>query len=71
MRDLLNQADEMMAKDAYVLPLFQKPTFIAVYSDFVNIRHQPDAARVSTYNIQDWAPQGSREVTSVDQRCTT
>ena len=40
-RDLLNQADELMAKDAYVLPLFQKPAFIAVYTQVLNVRNNP------------------------------
>jgi peptide/nickel transport system substrate-binding protein len=53
MRDLFNQAGEIMAKEAYVLPLFQKPTFIAVYSQFLNIRNNPNVSGV-TYNIQEW-----------------
>jgi peptide/nickel transport system substrate-binding protein len=54
MRDLFNQADEIMAKEANVLPLYQKPVFIAVYSDYVFIRNNP-TAEGQTYNIDEWA----------------
>jgi peptide/nickel transport system substrate-binding protein len=53
MRDLLNQSDELMAKEAYVLPLYQKPVFLAVYSDFINVRNNPTNAG-PTYNIEEW-----------------
>jgi peptide/nickel transport system substrate-binding protein len=53
MRDLFNQADEIMSKEAYVLPLFQKPTFLAVYSQFLFIRNNPNNSTIS-YNIQEW-----------------
>jgi glutathione transport system substrate-binding protein len=52
-RDLLNQADEIMSKEAYVLPLYQKPVFLAVYSDYVNIRNNATSAG-PVYNIQEW-----------------
>jgi peptide/nickel transport system substrate-binding protein len=52
-RDLFNQAGELMAKDAYVLPLFQKPAMIAVYSQFLNVRNNPNNSG-TTYNIQEW-----------------
>jgi peptide/nickel transport system substrate-binding protein len=52
-RDLLNQADEIMAKEAYVLPLYQKPVFVALYSDYINIRNNPTNAG-ATYNIEEW-----------------
>jgi peptide/nickel transport system substrate-binding protein len=54
LRDSFNQADEIMSKDAYVLPLYQKPVFIAVYSDYVYIRNNP-TAEGQTYNIDEWA----------------
>jgi peptide/nickel transport system substrate-binding protein len=54
MRDLFNQADEIMSKEAYVLPLYQKPVFIAVYSDYVFIRNNP-TAEGQTYNMEEWA----------------
>lgn len=53
MRDMFNQAGELMAKDAYVLPLFQKPTFLASYSQFLFIRNNPQNSGI-TYNIQEW-----------------
>jgi peptide/nickel transport system substrate-binding protein len=52
-RDLLNQADEIMSKEAYVLPLYQKPVFIAVYSDYINIRNNATLQGPS-YNIGEW-----------------
>jgi peptide/nickel transport system substrate-binding protein len=56
--DELNQADQMMANDAYVLPLFQKPTFLAVYSNIANIRD--DATQTGPpYNIQEWGIRAS------------
>jgi peptide/nickel transport system substrate-binding protein len=54
MLDLFNQADEIMAKDANVLPLYQKPVFIAVYADYVNVRNNP-TAQGQTYNMEEWA----------------
>jgi peptide/nickel transport system substrate-binding protein len=51
--DELNQADQIMANDAFVLPLFAKPTFLAVYSQFANIRD--NATNVGPpYNVQEW-----------------
>jgi peptide/nickel transport system substrate-binding protein len=52
-RELLNQADEIMSKEAYVLPLYQKPVFLAVYSDYINIRNNPTNAGPA-YNIEQW-----------------
>ncbi|OIJ95992.1 ABC transporter family substrate-binding protein [Streptomyces colonosanans] len=50
---LLNQADALMAKDAYVLPLYQKPTFLAVQTRWVNMRD--NATNVGPpYNIAEW-----------------
>jgi len=51
--DLLNQADTLMAADASVLPLFQKPVFLAVSNKFVNIRNNANSSGPA-YNIQDW-----------------
>jgi peptide/nickel transport system substrate-binding protein len=51
--DLINQGNEIMAKEAYVLPIAQKPTLTFTYSDYVNIRD--NATQWSpTYNIQEW-----------------
>lgn len=50
---LLNQADSLMVQDAYVLPLYQKPTFLAVQSRFVNMRD--NATNVGPpYNTAEW-----------------
>ena len=50
---LLNEADALMVKDAYVLPLYQKPTFLAVQSRFVNMRD--NATNVGPpYNTAEW-----------------
>ncbi|MGC9666818.1 ABC transporter family substrate-binding protein [Planosporangium sp. 12N6] len=56
--DYLNQADQIMANDYYVLPLFQKPTFLAVYSQYANIRD--NATNVGPpYNTQEWGLRAS------------
>jgi peptide/nickel transport system substrate-binding protein len=56
--DLLNQADELMSKDAYVLPITQKPTLTATYQNWVNIRD--NASQWSpTYNLQEWGQKAS------------
>ncbi|MER6979539.1 ABC transporter family substrate-binding protein [Streptomyces carpinensis] len=50
---LLNQADKIMVDDAYVLPLYQKPTFLAVQTRFVNMRD--NATNVGPpYNTAEW-----------------
>ncbi|MBK3576320.1 ABC transporter family substrate-binding protein [Streptomyces sp. MBT65] len=50
---LLNQADQLMVNDAYVLPLYQKPTFLAVQTRFVNMRN--NATNVGpAYNTGEW-----------------
>ena len=50
---LLNQADKIMVNDAYVLPLYQKPTFLAVQTRFVNMRD--NATNVGPpYNTVQW-----------------
>jgi peptide/nickel transport system substrate-binding protein len=51
--DDLNQADSIMSADAYVLPLFQKPTYLAVYSNMVNIRDNATSVG-PPYNVQEW-----------------
>jgi len=50
---LMNQADVLLTKDAYVLPLFQKPTFLAAYSNIVNIRDNATSVG-PPYNVQAW-----------------
>ncbi|GIH14726.1 ABC transporter family substrate-binding protein [Rugosimonospora africana] len=49
----LNQADQIMSNDAYVLPLFEKPTFLAVYSNMANIRDNATSVG-PPYNVQEW-----------------
>jgi peptide/nickel transport system substrate-binding protein len=50
---LLNQADSIMVNDAYVLPLYQKPTFLAVQDRFANMRD--NATNVGPpYNTAVW-----------------
>jgi peptide/nickel transport system substrate-binding protein len=56
--DLLNQADEIMSKEAYVLPLTQKPTYTFTYSDYVNIRDNP-TQWTYVYNLQEWGLKAS------------
>jgi peptide/nickel transport system substrate-binding protein len=51
--ELLNQANELMAQDYYVLPLFQRPTYIVVRSDYRNIRDNATSTG-PTYNMQEW-----------------
>lgn len=50
---LLNEANALMSEAHYVLPLFQKPTFLAVYDEFANIRDNATAQGPS-YNIGQW-----------------
>lgn len=51
--DLINQANQMMAEDAYVLPLFQRETFLAVGKQFTNIRPNP-TNHGPVYNVGLW-----------------
>lgn len=51
--DLLNQANALMAKDYYVLPLFQRANFQVAKADYVNIR--PNATSTGpSYNTEEW-----------------
>jgi peptide/nickel transport system substrate-binding protein len=47
-----------MANDYYVLPLFQKPTFLAVYSQFANIRDNATSSSPG-YNVEEWGLRAS------------
>ncbi|WP_432831502.1 ABC transporter family substrate-binding protein [Dactylosporangium sp. CA-092794] len=51
--DSLNQADDLLTKDAYVLPLMQRPTLTFTYQEYANIRDNPSLWG-PTYNIQEW-----------------
>ena len=53
-RETLNQADRRMTKDAYVLPLYQKPTFIALYDNVANVRDD-SSLDGPPYNVTQWA----------------
>jgi len=55
-----NAADQLMSQDAYVLPLYQKPVFIAVSNQFVNIRNNPTSAGPA-YNMQQWGERASAQ----------
>jgi len=50
---LLNKADQQVSKDAYTLPLYQKPTLIAFYPNLVNVRNNATLMG-PTYNIGQW-----------------
>lgn len=50
---LMNQADVLLTKDAYELPLYQKPTFLAAYNNVVNIRDNATSSGPPV-NVQDW-----------------
>ena len=49
----VNKADAQISKDAYTLPLYQKPTLIAFYPNVVNVRDNATTMG-PTYNIRDW-----------------
>lgn len=49
----LNRADEIMAEDAYVLPLYQKPTLIAIRNNLGNIRNN-SSLDGPFYNMSEW-----------------
>jgi peptide/nickel transport system substrate-binding protein len=57
-QDKLNQADKLITADAYVLPLYQKPTFLAAYNDIVNIRDNATSSGPPV-NVQDWGIKAS------------
>jgi len=52
-RDSLNKADELLWQDAYNLPLYQKPVFMAVYKNFKNMRPNSGAAGFGI-NMREW-----------------
>ncbi len=49
----LNEAGRIMAEDAYVLPLYQKPTFVAVRDNVGNVRNN-SSLDGPTYNVEQW-----------------
>jgi peptide/nickel transport system substrate-binding protein len=51
--DLMNQADELMAEDMPILPMYQKPTFLA-YDQTVQNMIDNATQFGPTWNAQDW-----------------
>ncbi|MBB4688521.1 ABC transporter family substrate-binding protein [Amycolatopsis jiangsuensis] len=51
--DLLNQADQQLSEDAYVLPLYQKPTFLAASDKIGNLRNN-STLDGPVYNMSEW-----------------
>jgi peptide/nickel transport system substrate-binding protein len=52
-RQQLNEAGRLLAEDSYVLPLYQKPTFIAVQDSVANARNN-SSLDGPTYNTEEW-----------------
>ena len=52
-KETLNAADQRLTKDAYVLPLYQKPTFIALYDNIANVRDN-SSLDAPPYNVAQW-----------------
>ncbi|HKR52039.1 MAG TPA: ABC transporter family substrate-binding protein [Pseudonocardiaceae bacterium] len=52
-KEMLNQADRLLTRDAYVLPLYQKPTFIALYDTIANVRNN-SSLDAPPYNVAEW-----------------
>ena len=57
-QDDINKADVALTADAYNLPLFQKPTFLATYKNIANIRDNATSVG-PPYNVQEWGIKGS------------
>ncbi|MGH3833213.1 MAG: ABC transporter family substrate-binding protein [Pseudonocardiaceae bacterium] len=53
-KETLNEADRRLTRDAYVLPLYQQPTFIALRDDIANVRNNPSPDG-PPYNITSWS----------------
>ena len=52
-QELLNKADAQITEDAATLPLYQKPTLLAFYDKYGNVRDNSTSVG-PTYNIQQW-----------------
>lgn len=50
---LLNKADKEITKNSYTLPLYQKPTMLAGYDKFANVRDNPTLVG-PPYNSNKW-----------------
>jgi len=53
-----NKADELLTADAYNLPLFQKPTFLAAYANLVNVADNATSVG-PPWNVQSWGIRSS------------
>lgn len=51
--DMVNEADKLLSADAYVLPIYQKPTFLAASDKIGNIRNN-STLDGPTYNMGEW-----------------
>ena len=49
----MNQADVKLTADAYVLPLYPKPSFLAADTSVVNLRNNATSVG-PPYNVQEW-----------------
>ncbi|HEY3868993.1 MAG TPA: ABC transporter family substrate-binding protein [Actinocrinis sp.] len=54
----LNNADQQISKDAYTLPLYQKPVFLAFNPKIGNVRDNTTSVG-PTYNIGEWGLKSS------------
>lgn len=52
--ELYNEADELMAEDVPVVPLYQKPTFFAWRDGIIGMKDNPTQWG-PTWNIEEWA----------------
>jgi len=51
--DLINQADQIVVEDVFMMPIYQKPSLFAYDKTFGNLRDNPTMSG-PTYNIADW-----------------
>jgi peptide/nickel transport system substrate-binding protein len=56
--DYLNQSDTLLVADNCVLPLFQKPTFLAATNNVANIRNNSTSVG-PPYNVEQWGIRAS------------
>ncbi|MEY9212310.1 ABC transporter family substrate-binding protein [Thermobifida halotolerans] len=49
-----NRAAQLVAEDAYVLPLFDMPVYILVSDDYVNVRDNPSSSLRGLYQHHEW-----------------
>jgi peptide/nickel transport system substrate-binding protein len=52
-RQQLAEADRLLSEDAYVLPIYQKPTFVAIYDNLGNVRNN-SSLDGPLYNVAQW-----------------